>query len=437
MAFVHLFPLPASKTSLVVLLTNIALAVATIPVIIRLVRILGGGTLAITATLMSFVLSRDSMTWTAAGFETAMLTFLFHLTMYRVVQESKLNQPKLSTYLFIAIMSLVRADAAILSGLAYAVSLLLNKNRKEVVIYSVISLILPFTHELFRICYYDDILPNTAYLKTVNWNGKYAAGLTYVIDFVKHYGFLIGFAVAGSIFSRQWSLRILLGAFLLYVAYVAYVGGDAFSGFRFFVPFLPVLMILAFLGMQTLIPRQAPRLAISTLCLATIPLIIPGYTIGLSPKPAAIGNIRIGLLLKQNTPSSSKVADFWAGSVLYFSERYGIDLLGKSDRYIARLPAAFNGTRPGHNKFDFDYSLGVLRPDFVVANFKLPVREDEMRQAAVGNWAFTGQLYFDSVFREHCLENPVTAETWRTIFACDWSPQIEKKNDWLELSSEK
>ena len=161
-----------------------------------------------------------------------------------------------------------------------------------------------------------------------------------------------------------------------------------------------------------------------------MPLIIPGYAVNLSPHLADVGNIRIGLLLRQNTLVSSKVADFWAGSVFYFSDRYAVDLLGKSDRHIAHLPIASEGTKPGHNKFDFDYSLGMLEPDFVVANFKLPAHEDKMRQAATGDWAFTGQLYFNPVFREHCLPNPVIVETWRTIFVCDWSPQIYKQDDW-------
>ena len=223
------------------------------------------------------------------------------------------------------------------------------------------------------------------------------------MDFAKNYALLIVFAVVGSIRSRQWSWRFVLSVFLLYTAYVAYIGGDAFTNFRFFVPVIPLLMTLAFIGIQNLGLQPTLRLAIVILCLVTMPLIAIGYTNSLFPSGDDVGNIRIGLLLKQNTPVSSKVADFWAGSVFYFSERYAIDLLGKSDRHVAHLPVASNGTKAGHNKFDFDYSLGVLKPDFVVGNFKLPVQEDTMRQAATGDYAFTGQLYFNAVFHEHCL----------------------------------
>jgi len=385
-----------------------------------------------------------------------------------------------------------------------------------VVFYSVVSLILPIAHEIFRISYYGDVLPNTAYLKALNWKLKYVAGWGYVLDFAKHYSIIIVIAVVGSLLSKQRSRLYLLAVLFVYMAYVVYVGGDAFQNFRFFVPVLPLLLTLAFLGVKSLkftLPSRYFRnilkqqfvqiairlalliggitivvlslladrlgagtqpgfgmkqffgiilglglligsltflrwqemfhraqqsisfiLALSILCLISTPLIVPGYSNFLRPGMDDIGNIRIGLLLKKNTPRTSRVADFWAGSVFYFSDRYAIDLLGKSDRHIAHLPETSNGTKSGHNKFDFDYSLGVLKPDFIVAMFKLPVQIEHMQKLAAGDWAFIGQLYFNSVFREHYLPNPVPTETRRTIFVCDWSTQMLKKDNWKELS---
>jgi arabinofuranosyltransferase len=450
MAFVHLLPVPASKTSLVILLTNIILMIATIPIVIRLIRVLNGGALVTAATLVAYVLNKNAMVWTTAGFETTLLTLLFLLSTFRVIKEAQQGKPSLLTFVLIAVMSLVRADAVILSALLYTLSVLLSKNRKLIVVYSAVSLILPIAHEIFRVFYYGDVLPNTAYLKTLNWSGRYIAGLRYVLDFAKHYPIVIGFALVGSLFSKQRPRLYLLAIVLTYMAYVAYVGGDAFQNFRFFVPVLPLLLALAFLGIQSLEFTRLPsyrwsvfgqqgtqlKFVLSILCLVATPLIVPGYSEFLIPNTADIGNVKIGLLLKQNTSPTSKVADFWAGSVFYFSERYAIDLLGKSDRHIAHLPVTSDGTKPGHNKFDFDYSLGTLRPDFVVANFRVPVEEDQMLQMATGDWAFTGQLYFNRVFQAHCLPYPVTIKTWRTVFVCDWSSQIDYKDNWRELPGE-
>jgi hypothetical protein len=427
MAFIHVLPISLSKTSLAVLLTNIALAVATIPLIIKMVQILGGDTLSSAAALAGFALNQHIVHWMTSGNETTLFTFFLLLAMYRVIQDSQLGQPRLSSYLFIAVLPLIRADAIVLSVLLYAVSLRLNDNRKLAVTYSAISLLLPISHEIFRIYYYGDILPNTAYLKVMEWDGRVSAGWEYVLDFWDQYNVLIMLTIAGSILSRQSKRGVLLGALFLHAIYVAYVGGDAFYGFRFFIPVLPLLMALAFAGVHDLTSQQSLRLAISVLCVSTFPLIVPDYDDNIYPRnfERRDGNVEIGLILKHNTPVGSKVADSYAGSVFYFSERYGVDLLGKSDRYIARLPAVPYSQKPGHNKFDVDYSLGVLKPDYVVAKIGMHVTETKMRRRAKGNFPISGQLYFNSLFREHCLPNAVITETWRTIFACDWSSESD------------
>lgn len=425
MAHVHLLPIPISMTSLVVLLTNIILAAATIPAIVALVHALGGRTTATVATVAAYVFSANTMYWGSYGYETVLLTFLFVVALYRVLNESQSNGPTFPTYLLIGSISLVRADAIVLSAILYLISMLLNRDDlRPVLAYSAISFLVPLAHEVYRIQYYGDVLPNTAYLKTINWDGRYIAGLAYVSSFAMRYVFPIALAAIGARASRRWVQRYLLAMIILYMAYIAFIGGDAFPDYRFFVPVFPLLMALAFVAVQDLelsVNKRSLKPALGALCLVTIPLITPGYAVALLPYPADQGNVEIGLLLKQNTPLGSRVADFWAGSVLYFSDRYAIDLLGKSDRHLAREPIASKGMLPGHNKFDFDYSLGVLKPDFVVSHFKLPVTEERMRQESVGNFAYTGQLYFNPLFREHCLPNPIDGDTWRTVFACDWS----------------
>lgn len=78
--------------------------------------------------------------------------------------------------------------------------------------------------------------------------------------------------------------------------------------------------------------------------------------------------------IKTATLPEAKIAVSWAGAPGYYSERYMIDLLGKSDRKIAHsepirgLPAGSwnEDFYPGHNKFDYAYSIGQLKPDIVV-----------------------------------------------------------------------
>jgi hypothetical protein len=73
-----------------------------------------------------------------------------------------------------------------------------------------------------------------------------------------------------------------------------------------------------------------------------------------------------GLLVKACTRPGTTVGVYAAGQIIYFSDRPGVYLLGKSDRVIARLdPGAGGDFRPGHNKFFYDRSVVELRPDLL------------------------------------------------------------------------
>lgn len=429
MGVLHLFPIPPSKMALVVGLTSIVLAVATIPLLLRLVDLLGGGTLAAGAVLVSYLLSLSVQNWTNAGTETSLLAMLFLFGACRVVDEAHQQRPTLPTYLLIGIMTLVRSDALVLAGLLYGLSLVLNPHKKAVIGYAALSLLLPAAHMAFRWFYYGDLVPNTAYLKVANWDGKYAHGVQYVAAFATDYSILLVFALLGALVSRSREMLLLFGILVVHAAYVVNAGGDAFPHYRFFVSVLPLLFVLTAVAIEKLTTSQHLRLLFVLLCLVSMPLYIPGNLSPMYPRTSSIGNIKIGLLLKENAAPGSRVADTWAGLVFYFSEAYGIDLLGKSDPVIARLPALY-GDIPGHNKFDFDYSLDTLRPDFVVSNWDQSASEDDLLQLAQ-DIPWKGHLYTSEVFQTHCLPYPVPVATWRTVYACDWSAQVEERDSWV------
>jgi hypothetical protein len=73
----------------------------------------------------------------------------------------------------------------------------------------------------------------------------------------------------------------------------------------------------------------------------------------------------------------------WAGAIPYFSRRPSIDLFGKSDPIIARSPPR-RSFLPGHDKWDFDYSIGQLRPDAVVLGWGISASERQ----ALERWGY-------------------------------------------------
>ncbi|MDF2692191.1 MAG: acyltransferase 3 [Labilithrix sp.] len=74
---------------------------------------------------------------------------------------------------------------------------------------------------------------------------------------------------------------------------------------------------------------------------------------------------RLGLLIQANTAPDFRIAVAAAGATPYFAQRPTEDLLGKNDRHVAKL-APRGVFSPGHDKWDYSYSLGERNAQLVV-----------------------------------------------------------------------
>lgn len=84
------------------------------------------------------------------------------------------------------------------------------------------------------------------------------------------------------------------------------------------------------------------------------------------------------------TRPETKVAVTWAGAIPYFSRRLSIDVLGKNDPYISRLPA--QNTFIGHNKWNLRHSIGEPRPELVVLRIWSHASARELAQ--LDDWGY-------------------------------------------------
>ena len=84
---------------------------------------------------------------------------------------------------------------------------------------------------------------------------------------------------------------------------------------------------------------------------------------------------RYGVAVKRATAPNASIAVVSAGSLSYFSDRRVIDLLGKSDHHVATGRPTTKLFYPGHDKWDYRYSIGRLRPD-LVAQTRYPTAND-------------------------------------------------------------
>jgi hypothetical protein len=304
-------------------------------------------------------------------------------------------------------------------------------NRKETVAFAAAAMLPFLLHLGFRHVYYGAWLPNTAHLKVSRWEGQWQHGLGYLGDFLSSHAVVLAVAAIGISALPRHLARAMAVLLAGWIIYVTAIGGDAFAGARFFVPILPVLFALAGAGLRRF-RSGAVAAGVAIAMVATTPLLranrwvpmLPVLTTDLRPSYGDVGNVQIGLWLRSHTPADAVVADYWAGSTLYFSDRRGVDFLGKNDARVARLAARCPSGKPGHNKYDFHYSLGQLKPDYVVAGFRVlpnsalngPSGEFISKDGSTDPCAIFAVLAADETFKCAYRPNVVGDHFWRTVF---------------------
>jgi peptidoglycan/LPS O-acetylase OafA/YrhL len=85
---------------------------------------------------------------------------------------------------------------------------------------------------------------------------------------------------------------------------------------------------------------------------------------------------RLGLLIRETTPPTLRMAVAAAGATPYFAQRPTEDLLGKNDRTIAKL-APRGVFSPGHDKWDYHYSLGERQSQLIVETVDVNPLDEE------------------------------------------------------------
>jgi hypothetical protein len=246
-------------------------------------------------------------------------------------------------------------------------------------------------YQVFRWVYFHDLLPNTYYLKLtgVPLTVRLLRGLLTLEVFVRDHLPLLLLAGIGALTlaRRDRRLELPAGIFLLYCAYSVWVGGDAWElgveesvrANRYISFVLPLLFVL----LNALLNRMKSAAwvagAAAVLGLLLVNGLWPGGTawrlVMGTRRPPQVESHRTVLRqlhrMQRMVRPEATVATAWAGIPAYFSDYKMVDILGFNDRRVARLPSRIPSRipsrmpvfRPGHDRWDFDYLLGRVRPD--------------------------------------------------------------------------
>jgi hypothetical protein len=391
------------------------------------------------ALLVTTALSVDVLFWAVNGFETTLLTVLFLWALLGMLDSAGGGRFRLWPCLVAGLLPIVRSDAADLTVIVILVGWGLGLRRGWGI--AALAALPLAAHEAFRVAYYGDWLPNTYYLKVAGRAGLARLGLGYAKGFVAAYPTAVAFAGAAALLSRDRRVRVLLLPMGLAVLRLVFVGADMFEHSRFLAPLLPVVLVGAAIGIDAVTVPGPRTAAVLPAVLAISTLFVSGITGSSSIQALQSANGRprmnavTGVMIDRYTRPDARMAVFAAGSVSYFGRRYSIDMLGKTDRFVAHLPAR-PGAPLGHNHFDMFHSLGG-RPDLVVS-FAPSVMA--VNAADIFKYVYSYNLFdyryallTNPIFVEHYLPHPVPLPYLlanNAIFVSSSSPELRRLDAW-------
>ncbi|AXK49652.1 hypothetical protein CRU87_09225 [Aliarcobacter trophiarum LMG 25534] len=400
MSLLHLLPVDPSKISFLVMITSIVILLSVVSIVYAITRNLYASSkqaALLTAIITTFYF--PLVFWTLRGMEVGLVTLLVYLSVFfaykLAVTQSYKHAFIVGLLMFGAIIT--RFDSATQIGLIilYLFFVSLEKKKFKINLIPVAFYIFALLGLLsFQYLYFGDILPNTYHLKVVGVSSleKIQLGINVFFDYaIREFSPLLFVIIGGLVYYKELRNKktfLLLGLFFIQVTYSIYVGGDYAEPYnipqvdaanRFITQGMPALFIIFSIVIIKFIEDlkrikinsnpQVSNLTVLLLGGATLIIISsePWYksmTDNIPLLKSDIWRAKLGVHINKNTDKDVIVAVHATGQIPYYSDRNTLDLLGKSDSHIAKLPPATK-FRPGHNKWNYEYSIGKLQPDLI------------------------------------------------------------------------
>jgi hypothetical protein len=327
--------------------------------------------------------------WSLMGMETGLLAALAAAALLVAMRLGSAPQGSKLLGLLLGLMFATRPDAAVpaIVILGFRAISILRRDRRpralapwlvELGVFAGVALGLT----LFRFAYYGSPVPNTYDLKMGGWplGPRLRNGWRLFQPFLETSRTLLLLALASVVFQRDARRLLLLCFVASIIACQIWVGGDAWPYFRMLVPGAIVSIVLAVDAVSSLVralwkSAQPPLVLGSSLVLSLGAVWVADgpfmdeLRMKMQTDMVILNQrmVRDGIALSRYADPGGSVAVMAAGTVPYYSGMRGVDILGKSDRHIARTrPHPGIGSAsvtPGHNKYDLYYSIGKLRPD--------------------------------------------------------------------------
>jgi hypothetical protein len=352
--------------------------------------------------------------WAAAGLEGPLYALLLVLTVFGIVTvlSGKSNDRTfVGTAVAAGLLALVHAEGvlfvfALIVVVVWATAHSKINYRKSALVIA-LSVIPVASYEVFRICFFHQLLPNTFYVKASTTTlGSVSRGFIYLGSFVFHRILFVAFLAAipaarATIKNLAFRVVIILGS--LECAFIVYAGGDNLLEYRFIVPLVPFIGLAAIPAFDMMWNHTKNLKVPAHAIIAAVITVVVSATACAFSFHAAVPDLRIntevmsdrkliGLYLHRYAPHAF-VAVAAAGAIPYYSGERSLDILGLNDSYVAHT-ASHKDTNVSEQKFNAAYVIRE-QPDIVVlgqgslnSDSHAPNRQELEREYSAGDFSY-------------------------------------------------
>ncbi len=372
--------------------------------------------------------------WSTAGLETVPFAALLTAATLAFARALERGRDFRAAAILFACVALLRADGALFAASSVIAGVWTAWRRGwsraallRLLAFAGIVTAVYVPYVAWRYAYYGDLVPNTAYAKVGGDVEAMRRGLSYVWSYIRDYSVWVWTPVVLLHLPRArawtwyvvWTIGVALG-------YVVWVGGDSLGFHRFLVHVAPLMSLVLAAAVVDLhrrltVARGGPfatmGAALGLLLVAALsarptlePRLWPDRVRWHEPQSSLsfpgdgtthdyvwFNNYFVDRLataaryLQATSPQGSVIAATPAGAVAFGLDRPVIDMLGLTDRHIARTAGRYRDEiwtsgRAGHEKGDGAYVL-ARRPDYIllgnVAVLPMPLDETSMADKLV------------------------------------------------------
>jgi len=407
MALFHLFPIASSKISLFIQIFAVLFMIINLFLVRKIAGFISENSLwvslgAVALTAFYFPLNN----WALQGTEVSVLTLLMSLVVWHVLRLIKEDGFSVWPFVLMGVGTLLRLDMIVpyLVVLIFLLSSSPRQRLKNLGWGMLILLAFAGGQVLVRFSYYNEWLPNTYYLKMTGYPLllRLTRGLYVFLKFVFRSNWVLFFLPLSIFyFKREKTSDFLFWIILGQFFYSIWVGGDAWESWggsnRYISIVMPMYFVLFACSLRKLgelylrasnnehqRKRRGISIGLSAFIVSSLinfnvlndSTLLRNWLLIDSPQFVSKNETRVreALLLSNLTDEHAVIAVTWAGALPYFLNRKAVDILGKTDRVVAREKvrilswpgkSILSGFLPGHLKWDYSHSLESFQPDVI------------------------------------------------------------------------